>query len=122
MPPLIIYSSSKCLSPCLLQQSFCLLLLNLVSLQPEAVRQSHWARHWACAVDVLELLAVESAFTRAAGRIAEEGDRELVMGVIDDTDIKLKDTAFKLMVDSYRPGESGGTYRVSSTHEHMHTE
>ena len=87
----------------------------MIDNQPEAVRRSHWARHWACAVDVLQLLAAESAFTRAAGRIAEEGDqREITMGVLDGTsvmgvlggtDFKLKDIVFKLMGDQYRPGE-----------------
>ena len=108
--PLIIYSTLKCFSPCLLQQGCCLILLNMIILQPEAVQWSHWARHWACAVDVLELLAAESAFTRATARIVEEGDRELVMGVMDDTDVKLKDAVFKLMDDQYRPGEQ---YKLS---------
>ena len=53
----------------------------------------------------MELLAAESAFYRAAGRITEEGDRHNSMGLLDATNINLKDFVFKLMGDQYRSGE-----------------
>ena len=51
------------------QQGCCFILLTMIDVQPDAVRQSYWARHWACAIDMLELLAAESAYTHAGGRL-----------------------------------------------------
>ena len=73
------------------------LLINMISLQPEAVRRSFWARHWACAIDVLELLAAESAFTSP-----EEGGRA---DVKENGNEALADIVFELMSSQYRPGE-----------------
>ena len=84
------------------KQVFCHLLLTMIGLQPDAVRRSHWARHWACAVNVLELLAAESAFTYSGGRLVAEGAGEVMMY---ETNITLKDNVVKLMGDQYRPGE-----------------
>ena len=70
--------------------------------QPEAVRRSHWARHWACAIDVLELLAAESAFTHVVGSLFVEEGKVPVMDYLNST---LKDFVFQLMCDQYRPGE-----------------
>ena len=70
--------------------------------QPEAVRRSHWARHWACAIDVLMLLAAESAFTHVVGRIFSTGGS---VPVVDNVNSTLKDMVFQLMGDKYRPGE-----------------
>ena len=69
------------------------MLLIVISRQPEAVRQSHWARHWACAIDVLELLAAESVFTHDVHRLGCHN-------------AKLMELVFKLMEDQYRPGEN----------------
>lgn len=69
----------------------------MFSLQPGAVRLSYWARHWACAVDVLELLVTESS---TLGRPVAEG--EVVMKAMD---VMLKDSVVKLMGEQYRPGE-----------------
>ena len=41
------------------QQSNCFNLLSLLQGQPKAMQQSHWARHWACAVDIFELLTTD---------------------------------------------------------------
>ena len=43
------------------QQSNCFNLLNLLHGQPMAIKKSHWARHWACAVDIFELLTTNVA-------------------------------------------------------------
>ena len=74
-------------------------MLSLISFQPEVVRRSYWARHWACAVDVLELLAAKSAFTRAGGRLVAEVEGE------DIIDVALKDYVLELMGTWYWPGE-----------------
>ena len=88
------------------QQAFCLVLLILMDRQPEAVRRSYWARHWACAIDVLELLAVESDFTHDVGNLEHDN-------------VSLMEFAFKLMVEQYRPGEEWALYNggiVYGTH------
>ena len=78
----------------------------MLSLQPEPVRRSHWARHLACAVDVLELLAAEFAFTHDEGRPASTvGGQEDIMENLMDTNIALKDIIVKLMTAQYKPGE-----------------
>ena len=68
------------------------MLLIVISRQPEAVRRSFWARHWACAIDVLELLATESALIHDVSRLGHDN-------------VRLLEFAFKLMEEQYRPGE-----------------
>ena len=41
-------------------------MLTLVRSQPAATLQQYWARHWACAVDVMELLATIFSAGQAA--------------------------------------------------------
>ena len=85
------------------QQVFSFILLRMISLQPEAVRRSYWARHWACAIDVMELLAAEAAFTHSVDGLIAGG--EPLKGIMDSMNVKLKDFVLKLMGDQYRPGE-----------------
>ena len=106
-------AASKCLacfSILWFQQGFCLVLFSLLSLQPEAVRRSHWARHWACAVDVLELLAAESCYTsgNASAVIRDEGHPASTGGREDNltaTNAALKDIIVKLMAVQYVSGK-----------------
>ena len=84
----------------------------MMSRQPEAVLRSYWARHWACAVDVLELLAVESAFSHTVvGRHVAEGGREDFWENFwhstdaDDVNAMLRDYVVKLMDSLHSPGE-----------------
>lgn len=42
-------------------QDRCSRLISILLDQPEAMRRLYWARHWACGVDVLELLSKEAA-------------------------------------------------------------
>ena len=72
----------------------------MLNIQPEAVRLSHWARHLACAIDVMELLTTEAAFSHKDGRLAVEGELE---GIMDSMNVKLKDFVLKLTGDRYRP-------------------
>ena len=86
-------------------QGFCLVLFSMLSLQPEAVRRSYWARHWACAVDVLELLAAESASARKEGRPVVIGGREDIMDNMKVTNTALKYIIVKLMTEQYIPSK-----------------
>ena len=62
---------------------------------------SYWARHWACAVDVLELLSTEAACTVG-------GDQGITGLSPNDTFGRLKGVLLKLISVQYRPG---GQYR-----------
>ena len=75
-----------------------------MSFQPDEVRRSYWVRHWACAVDVLELLVVEFAATHVEGRhvVAAECDQESMLFKMN---VMLKDTVYRLMGDQCVPGE-----------------
>ena len=76
-----------------------------MSFQPDEVRRSYWVRHWACAVDVLELLVVEFAATDDEVRhvvAAAEGDQESMLYKMN---VMLKDTVYRLMGDQCVPGE-----------------
>ena len=101
------------------QQGGYLNLLCFFTLQPEAVRKSYWARHWACAVDVLELLAAESAFTHDVNHVVLAEGAEPNVGTVN---VMLKDFVFKLMGDQeYWPGEQ---YRQGEQHrpgEHVNS-
>ena len=69
----------------------------MIKLQPEAVRQSYLARHWVCAIDGLELLAAESAFSHNVGRHVVDGDEMEIVGA------RLKDVVLQLTDNKYRP-------------------
>ena len=96
-------------------QACCSGLLTILRDQPEAVLRSYWARHWACAVDVLEMMTVTEAkrvsgvdrndevMTGAEATRAPEADRdkEKMFGAI-------KHMLVQLISEQYRPG---GQYR-----------
>ena len=72
-------------------------MISILRDQPEAVRCSHWARHWACSVDVLELLSTEAAllpggYCGVANRAAEE------------TFGPAKGVLVQLISEQYKPG------------------
>ena len=50
-------------------------MTSILREQPEAVRRTYWARHWACAVDVMELVSTEAASAPGGdqGGLASEG-------------------------------------------------
>ena len=84
------------------EQGCCLILLSIINNQPESVRRSYCARHWACFVDVLEVLAAESALPHAVGSLVAEREKTL----IDSLNVSLKDTVFDLMDHrQHWPGE-----------------
>ena len=91
----------------------CRILLNIISHQPEAARRSHWARHWVCAIDVMELLAAESALTHDVGKLVARGDRE---GTMDNINVTLKRDCLELMGDHYRPGEQWAVHDIQLMH------
>ena len=53
-------------SPSFHLQDLCLHMLQLISSQPAATLNRYWARHWACAVDMMELLVTCSPADQAA--------------------------------------------------------
>ena len=69
--------------------------------QPEAVLRSHWARHWACAVDVLELLSTEAA-------LLPSGDTGDAAGA--ETELTFGDVTEVLVVLISEQYASGGLY------------
>ena len=65
--------------------------------QPEAVLRSHWARHWACAVDVMELLSTEAALTPNWEQDVAGEAEETAFGTV-------KGLLVPLISEKYRPG------------------
>ena len=72
-------------------------MISILQEQPEAVLRPYWARHWACAVDVMELLSTEAAFQPG-------GLESLASDTTDKTFRHLKHGLLKLINEQYRPG------------------
>ena len=74
----------------------------------ESVRGSHRARHWACAMDVLELIAAESAAGSAlvAGclDVTAAARREIIADLLANE--LLKNYIVQLTAHQYSPGEA----------------
>ena len=81
-------------------QVCCYCLTSILREQPEAVRSSYWARHWACAVDVMELLSTEAALLMSGGGdqggISSE-EAEQIFGSAEGQLVQL-------INEQYRPG------------------
>ena len=87
------------------QQGCCLTLLGIIAYQHVGVRRSHWARHWACAMDVLELIAAESAADDAlvAGCLDVTVAREIIADIVANE--LLKEYVVQLTAHQYNPGD-----------------
>ena len=72
-------------------------MISILQDLPEAVLRSYWARHWACAVDVMELLSTEAALL--PGEV-----ESLAVEASDKRFSDLKYGLVKLINEQYRPG------------------
>ena len=67
--------------------------------------RSYWARHWACAVDVMEMLSIEAAFCPSREQdVAGAEVAEKAFGTV-------KALLVQLISEQYIPG---GQYRMDS--------
>ena len=82
-------------------QATCYSLISILRDQPEAVLRSYWARHWACAVDVLELLSTEAALRPDGDLHGSSESAEKAFGSV-------KGELVLLISEQYKPG---GQYR-----------
>ena len=94
-------------------------MLKLVRSQPAATLQQYWARHWACAVDVMELLATLFPAGQAAegGGQAAAGAGQATAGAAD-TFGTVKASLYHLMTTDV-PFGLGERFSILITHTHL---
>ena len=89
-------------------QVCCYCLTSILQEQPEAVLRPYWARHWACAVDVMELLSTEAALVSGGGdqggEASCEDQVEIAREDYEQTFGSAEDRLVQLISEQYRPG------------------
>ena len=73
------------------------------------MRRSHWARHWACAIDVLELLSTEAA-------LLPSGYCGVANGFAEEAFDSFKGVLLQLISEQYKPGGQHIPVFIYSSH------